>query len=404
MAVIFPPYGGGSGGGGGGIDSSGARGTLSADTGGAQGWLTALANRQHETARVAVIGTSNTKGDQLTHWDDRFVNRLQFALREQWDTPTEGGIGWITAYGDGTQYDRRSTTGTWNSQDGGGFGYAGATAAATMTFQVPKGTSVELRYRNRQTGSFTWAVDGGTATQVDVTGTSSAPKYYLNSLSIPLPADDNAHSITVAWVSGEVQVQGVVHYDGDEASGIQVGGFGQSGQGTDNFVDDDFGLAYVSADQGVSLVALEFQGNDISAGNDKAAYKANLEAIMAIWDSRFTEMSTPLPSYLLMSASPATDYQEDAGYMAIWQEYFDARNEIAQANPTRVFTAMYSDWMPVYWTDTSANGRDPISGMPNNMDLLNSLLTAGHWKANGHGLVADMMARHIGSAGQIDQN
>jgi len=330
-------------------------------------------------------------------------------MRKKWDCPTAGGLGWIPAIKDGLDANDLVTISGGTQNYLGGYGYTQLSASGNnIVFSLPAGgTSVKLRYRNRAAGVFSWKIDSGAATNITTTS-QSGNSSYLGSATITLPSDTATHTLTLTWVSGTPQINGIYHYNGDESSGIQIDNFGQGAATTSNFTSDGdaYGVVLNIADMGYQLIILEFQGNDISAGNTVAQYKANMQSIISYYDSAYTGLGKTPPAYLLTSITPGVGSTGDtAAALTTWIGYQTARDEIAAANPTRVSTAMLSAWLPVDWTADSSilpGALDPISGMPSNPTLVNQLYGSGHWNASGHALISDHLVRLLGgNLGQI---
>jgi lysophospholipase L1-like esterase len=147
-----------------------------------------------------------------------------------------------TAYGNGgsgylsheyaTKSGWTNTTDTLpdpNQIDNVGFGgtFVIATSAATMSFTDIQGTTVKIFYRNTQSGSFRWRIDGGSFTTVNQLGVAFEPGVVtLNSLS------DTAHSIDIEWISGTAGIFGVY---GERATGIVLSRIGQSGRAASDY-------------------------------------------------------------------------------------------------------------------------------------------------------------------------
>lgn len=204
-------------------------------------FFAALANRNAARADIPVIGDSVTEGNGATVLTSRYATQLNRAIRAAYPSAaagTGGGLGFIPVASTG------ETTFTWPVTQSGGAGWdpeqpvgpvRGATAmseAGSFAFTAPAGTtSVQVMYYGNGDGSeFSWEVDSGGATTVTVAGTGDGA--LTGSITIT-----GTQVLTIAWVSGTVYMEGIVHYAGDEDSGITfhaLGHFGwQAGQAGD---------------------------------------------------------------------------------------------------------------------------------------------------------------------------
>jgi hypothetical protein len=109
------------------------------------------------------------------------------------------------------------------------------TAAGTFSF-TPQGnvTKADIYYQDSTAGrTFSWAVDGGAATQISTTGANTIKK-----ATVALGAS-GLHTLTLAWVAGFVRIYGVDAYDDTAGrSEISVWQWGISGGTSSDMVND----------------------------------------------------------------------------------------------------------------------------------------------------------------------
>ncbi len=67
-------------------------------------------------------------------------------------------------------------------------------------------------------GTFSWAVDGGSATKISTNGASTADGKITH---IPL-GSSGPHTLVLSWVSGKSNITGVIEYNRDHGQGIGV--------------------------------------------------------------------------------------------------------------------------------------------------------------------------------------
>lgn len=197
----------------------------------------AVAARNITRLDVAVIGDSMTQGQGATSYGAIWVQQLNRAFRSAFPTVANGasgGLGFIpiqnaldssTGNGVNTFTWPVTSTGTPGTADLGPVRYCtDTTSAAAWTWTAPAGTtSVRVMYYDVGSGgSFTWKVGSGSTTTV--TGTATSTDLLTSSITI-----SGGQVLTLAWVSGTVALDGIVHYAGDEASGVTFHACGHYG-------------------------------------------------------------------------------------------------------------------------------------------------------------------------------
>jgi hypothetical protein len=173
--------------------------------------------------KVAIVGDSVSRGQSTGAGTAQAVQSwpMQLAAQLQADGINAGAN---NVWGDGGSWglgqtianfltgdSRVSVTGAWglgSVKSAGGNAFS-CTAAGSMTFtpQNPV-THFDIYWRDGSTGrNFTAAVDGGSTTAINSTGSSVAAKTTIAAGAL------GTHSLTLTWVLGSVNVIGIDAYD-----------------------------------------------------------------------------------------------------------------------------------------------------------------------------------------------
>jgi hypothetical protein len=130
-----------------------------------------------------------------------------------------------------------TATGGWSQSATltvGGNAFAASTAG-TLSFAFPGNTTkAVIVWRDGAAGrNFSWNADGGAATQINSSGTTS-----IRSDTVTLGAS-GSHTLNIAWVAGSVTIMGVYAYD-DTGGRTQINcwNWGISGARGDQLVDN----------------------------------------------------------------------------------------------------------------------------------------------------------------------
>ncbi|HEX9065098.1 MAG TPA: SGNH/GDSL hydrolase family protein [Streptosporangiaceae bacterium] len=302
-------------------------------------WLAGLANRLSVRCNVVCLGDSITEGvhavgPPFTGFQNRWLARLADVLRARFPTQglTGGGRGFIGAASSG------ETTFNWPTTIAG--------SPLTATTSGPKAKFVQLNAAGQSIafsltgdaadimwtqasfgGAFSWAVDGGAATKVSTNGSSTVDgKLTRISLGAAGP-----HTLLLSWVSGKSNIDGVIEYNGDAASGIQVHDAAHYGWQTSNWVSAlnggaAAGPAAAIAALGPAAVIISLGSNDQYAGVPPATFQARLQTIITSLQARLT---SPFPAFVLCLL-PARVGQ--SGYTYPWSQYVTAAGNVAAAD------------------------------------------------------------------------
>jgi lysophospholipase L1-like esterase len=296
---------------------------------------------------IPVVGDSMTEGWGSSTFTGRYISQTSVKVRALYPggaAGTGGGLGFIPVQSTGTSsltWPWTLASGSVNNADIGPVRLAAQmTGAATLTWTAPSGTtSVKILWYNAGSGvsgSWSYKVGAGSATTVSNSGTAADGQ-----LTTPVTIT-SGQVLTVAWVSGTVYVDGLIHYAGDEASGLTFHGMGISGWDCSTL---SAGWRQAGEDWRVSMAALENNGffgiflglNDansdaLDGGFTAAQYQANLAAMITY--IRGNAALASLPVLLIIP------YQEfaSAGVVAFkdgggWAAYVTAALAVASATP-----------------------------------------------------------------------
>lgn len=316
-------------------------------------WFTAVAGRASAPARWLAIGDSITEGQGASTRPKRWVDLVKTSVRSNY--AVGGGYGYQPAYYSVYTPDSpwgilAATTGTvtWDNWIANlGYRHATLSAGATLIYTVT-GTAADLWWASNG-GTFTWKVDGGSATAVNTAGTYHAD----NKTRISLGAS-GSHTIYIAATTGPVYFSGIAVFDGDTTSGIQFYDSGHTGFTVANFLADTTEFPRAVAAVAPDLVTIELGLNDASAVSP-ATFQTNLQTLV-----NQLKALTTVPSILLVAAyQPAPNVT--GGFLASWPAYIGSMQAIVDADPTRVALLDLTKTMPT--ADTSGTGLYRTDGL-----------------------------------------
>jgi lysophospholipase L1-like esterase len=246
---------------------------------------------------------------------------------------------------------------------------------ASITFT---GTRADiLWYGDTTTGTFSWTVDGGAATNVNTT--------------LGVPADGNvttigglapgSHTVVISWVSGTVYFGGAMIYNGDENAGIRMWDGGHSGYVSSSFIDAA-NPRWIDNLKTIKprLVIIGLGTND-AGGTPVPTFISNMQTLVANVRAVMPAAGT---SIVLTAAYPRGD-----AAVATWTPYYNAVRQIVAADPTLL---LFDAQARFGTTDVAANTWGQM-----NADLI-------HPSDLGHQLYADALLSVIapGSSGGSD--
>lgn len=306
-------------------------------------WWAALADCDNAPADILLVDDSTGEGQATTTtkpWlENTWSRRLVSILRQQCMTTPGGGPGYIPAWyactvaGAGFVWAGSPTLDAGFS--GLGCRSTKLTAAAHIgTITLSGLTSIDLLFTKASGGgTFSYALDGGTATQVSVANATTA---YGQRQRVTIP-DTGSHVLTIAWVSGQVWFEGVMAYNGDETKGIRLWDSAHSGFRSGQFSGDDItggGTAGHTWDRSIpSTIALAFNGlglNDYGGNIGSAVYKtrmANLNAAIR------AKIGPTVPIVMLAKYRRTDSVGVTAEASDPWANYVAALKSLAAADP-----------------------------------------------------------------------
>jgi lysophospholipase L1-like esterase len=295
-----------------------------------------LAGRLSARCNIVCLGDSITEGQGAesppsSGFENRWLARLRDMLRSRYPTQglTGGGRGFIGVAGTGEwSFAWPATaspslgTGTWAGPKAK-FLQLAATgqsitfnlvgdAADIMWTQVPFG------------GTFSWAVDGGPAKNVSANGGSIVDGKLTH---VALGAR-GSHKLVLSWVSGQSNIDGVVEYDGDNSSGIQVHDAGHYGAQASTWISalnggSAGGSAAAIAALAPAAVIITLGVNDQYLAVDPATFQSRLQTIITDLKAR---LARPYPTFLLNMLPPRYN---QSGFKYPWSQYIAGAENIA---------------------------------------------------------------------------
>lgn len=296
-------------------------------------WTSALANRHYERCNVVCIGDSITEGQGATQADRRWIARLRDNLRTKFQTTgiSGGGRGFVGAVGTG------EVSFTWPTTVAGSPTIASSLGPKSQFLQLnASGQSVTYSLNGDAAdimwtqvpfgGTFSWQVDGGATTNVSTNG-GSIDDGKLTHINL---GASGAHTLTIAWVSGNANIDGIIEFNGDYASGIQVHDAGHYGWQTSDWITvlangaNSPAAAINALDPAATIIMLGV--NDQYSGVSPATYQTNLTQIISLLRALATP---PYSSVILVMVPPRTG---QAGYAYPWSQYVDAAWSVAAAD------------------------------------------------------------------------
>lgn len=251
-------------------------------------WRAARGARDLSPARALFIGDSRTEGEGATTLARRWQNRLADILRERYPlqsaTPKYSPANYYPVrYVSPTLANLTPWTGTPTSSPNNlGLGTRVVTlaAGATLTLTLSgafAATSAKIAYvQTSAASSFSYALDGGTATTVNSGGgLVDGRTIALNGLG------GTAHTVVVTGVTGTVYIAGVFVYNGEEAAGLQFFDGGHHGIRSGTAMQGG-ATAYTATVASVDphLVMVAIGTNDYGGNIDPESYRTSMTALL----------------------------------------------------------------------------------------------------------------------------
>lgn len=298
----------------------------------------AIADRNNARVDIPVIGDSITQGQGASVYANQWIQQANRAIRAAYPTiatGSSGGYGFVPLLSTTSQLTytwpwTTVTPGTPGHGDLGPVRYCGLTEGTPAEWQwtAPAGTtSIKIMYFD-YTGEFSYNTPG-TGT-VGVPGTNTQVEKLTGSIAITA-----GQVLTVSWVSGVVVVDGLLHYAGDEDSGITLHACGHSGwnatssspsgwQQPETLLGANWAQCFTQF--APAAVGIWLGGNDVLVST-AAQFQANLMSLIALIRAQ-TGLST-LPVVLCVNYLGISGTIMDAGG---WPAYASAIRSAAAAD------------------------------------------------------------------------
>lgn len=295
--------------------------------------IAAIANRNNARCDIPVIGDSVTEGQGTTgtaaFTNDRWIANANRAIRNRYPTRatgSAGGIGFIpiqTTSGSAPSFTWPVTLASGTPSQaayGPCRGNYTVTAAASWTFVAPAGTtSVKIMYYDQfsPAGSFSYKVNAGASTTVTLANTSND----LLTASITMTGGD---TLTIQWVSGTVFIDGIMHFAGDESSGVTFHGCGHQGwqattgaAGWNQSSIFNWEQVYVNAFPNTCAIGIMLGINDAATGNGNETgptFQTNLGTLVSTL--RTPTALANIPIFFIIPYNPNVTYADSGGWPA----------------------------------------------------------------------------------------
>ncbi|MBM0274137.1 SGNH/GDSL hydrolase family protein [Micromonospora tarensis] len=253
-------------------------------------WYAALAGRYGSIASVVVMGDSISEGYGATSVTRRWLQVLQSELRSRFQPAGVAGAAYpyISASPRVSpipaDYPRTATAGVTQSDHGLGLRSAVIPAGESVTFSFTGSRAKVYGTKGAAVGKYGIRLDGAAEVVVDGAAASTSSGVLLWD-SGALTA--GAHTVLVQRSStttaspGNVLLEGLVTYHGDESGGVRVLDASRSGATLATFTGSNLWHGALGAVEGKGLLVLAWGANDSTTGTTPAAFKAGLELLIA---------------------------------------------------------------------------------------------------------------------------
>lgn len=291
-----------------------------------QPFYLALTNWRNAPCDIVVMGDSITEGYGNTVFDAAWRVQFTAALRRRVGQ-TVGGRGSIGLFQTNSispgapiwPVVLSGQTDFGSDQYGIKRYVRGLNTTGVATFAL-NGTSADIVYpTDSGFGVFSYAVDGGAATQVNQSGPAADGVRTRVTLGAAGP-----HSLVIRGVSGSPYVEGVIEYNGDETSGVRVHDGGHGGYRSDQWstggIDgvSKWPAAYKAMNADLLVIALGV--NDVAQGKPVADYRTNMTSLLST-------MRAVYSGPIVLLAYAAVQNQD-----AAWPTYVQAMYDLAAAD------------------------------------------------------------------------
>jgi len=275
----------------------------------------AMALKSTYPVDIVFIGDSKTEGIGVVSVYDTWIQKF-IAKYRQYNQPdgVRGGFGYMPAvYLAGWPSFVLSGTATAltnQSTDIAGLGKRAVsmTGAGSMVMTLGGGlfgtpSSLEIVYtQGAAYGSFSYHINANAPVTVNCNGAEVVGKRVSVGTG-QIYNDRNNNTLTIDWVSGSVNIEGVMIYDGDEAAGVRVWEAGHSGANVSAYNTTDKCFDDLTSIQ-PALVYYSMGRNDYANNSPIATIVAGIKGHIATIRSKVTQT----PSIIF-----GMDWEDDAG-------------------------------------------------------------------------------------------
>lgn len=255
-------------------------------------------------------------------------------------------------------------------------------SAFTQTLTIA-GTSANLWFAEDATltGVFSWQVDAGPVTNVNVpaTGLGHAVDGHLVNISLGAAG---THTITIKWVSGDLFWAGADVFDGDETVGFHIIPAGHGGWGAHEWVANDVvgsnGISQTLATVQPDLITIELGINDWGV-NNRLPITFDLDMVTLIYK---IQAQVPNCSIVIIAIPRSITAHAISG---TWQQFLAVMKGVAtQFGAGLIDLAEIFPWASApnqqgfWWTD---NGHPSLLGHHEIGPVVATGITAGFGQA-----------------------
>lgn len=227
-------------------------------------------------ANIACLGDSITAGQGATMSTESWPVVMRNLLTAS-GVLTSNGTGIVLSNNGDSGFDpRTSRTGSWtkfvNGSDRTVLTYATGGSTYTFTSDVA-GTDVDVYYSNAS-GSFTVAIDGGTAVAVTGAGGTTIGKYTVAGLS------NTTHTVVVTLTTGTTYLAGFRVRKG--TTGLRVSSLGLGGARTSDLIagSQPFGVLSMATTDAPDLAVLALMTNEAFTSTSAASFKTGVLSLV----------------------------------------------------------------------------------------------------------------------------
>lgn len=262
-------------------------------------WLIALADRATRPVNLMVLADSIGEGAQ-SQANTRWVDLVRDELRRRYQpSGVAGGYGYTPARMNISGYTGLVVaSGGATTSQATGLGQRAMRLTGSgqkLTLTITATTFCVFAYKDATLGRFKYTVDGGAPTTVD---TGATP--YGLSMPIDIAAGaSGSHTLVLEWVSGIVNIDGVMVFDGDESLGIRTWDASSGGATTAFFVNPTYSVwSYHMGRAEPDLVLIGLGGNDCSlqSPTPEEGVAHRLALYSMIRSRMVTDFAKPAPS------------------------------------------------------------------------------------------------------------